>query len=453
MIAFLENIKIPSGPGVYFFKDENGRMLYIGKAINLKNRIGSYRKTTDYRLQKMLELAVKVGFKKTNSEIESLILESQLIKKYLPKFNIMLRDDKQYFYIVFTKEKFPKIIISHQPHGLPSEALAKEGPFTDGTALKTALRLLRRIFPYCTCKQAHINYCLNYHIGNCPGFCCLKEEVLSSKHKILSREVKQYKKNIKAIRDVLNGKHNSLIKSLKKELNKLGGEQKFEEAIALQHKIDALKKVFENALILNTSYLLLNSKTISKQQNVLEKLKQELKLDTLLPRRIEGYDMANIQGQYAVGSMVVFTNGQPDKSQYRKFKVRTVDGADDTAMLKEILTRRFNHPEWPYPDLIIVDGSKAQFGVAENIILNLKFKILKQIRIIALTKDEKHKGHHIYINTENHKLLAPSRSFTGRTENLSKLSPNVRNLILAVDAEAHRFAISYYRKLHRKEVR
>ncbi|MDP3953896.1 MAG: GIY-YIG nuclease family protein [bacterium] len=457
---------IPAKSGVYFFKDGNDRVLYIGKAANLKSRLGSYKKTTDSRILKMLELAQKLEWQETDTEIEALILESQLIKRNRPMFNIMLRDDKQYFYVGFTKEEYPKIFITHQPKETQNAKLKTEnngsklktkkllttnyslptsfiGPFTDGTALKIALRLLRRILPYCTCKQKHNNFCLNYHIGNCPGFCCLKKTVISSKQQVLSTEEKKYKNNIRAIKYILGGKKSSLIKKLSKKLKELGKNEKFEQAIELQNKIKALEKVFSNArIILNTDYLLLNTKSKDLQQNVLSSLKSFLNLKNL-PIRIEGYDIANIQGQYAVGAMVVFTEGKPDKSQYRKFKIKTVTGANDTAMIEEMLKRRFSHPEWQFPDLIIVDGGKGQLGIAQAAILNLKLKILKNTPIIALTKDERHKGSHIYLKTTNYKP---------QTTNLSNLPPAVRNLILAVDAEAHRFAISYYRKLHGKSL-
>lgn len=180
MSTFLELSakKAPQVPGVYFFRDRNGGVLYLGKAANLKNRLGSYfnKSPKDQRISKMLETAKKIDWQETDSEIEALILESQLIKKYRPPFNIMLRDDKQYFYVALTREDFPKLVITHQPLNAKRSTLNTSfiGPFTDGIALKTALKLLRKIFSYCTCKQKHNNYCLNYHIGNCPGFRCEK---------------------------------------------------------------------------------------------------------------------------------------------------------------------------------------------------------------------------------------------------------------------------------------
>jgi len=479
--------KAPTKTGVYTFTSQNKEELYIGKALNLKNRVSQYLKVADVRLQQMISRAERVDFVKTDSEIEALILESQYIKKYKPAFNIMLRDDKNFFYVVFTHstgstsslqagsgqaERFPKILITHQPFdsaerkrrvvlSLPKDNRSASlraspakfiGPFTDGTALKTTLRYLRGVFPYCTCKQSHNNYCLNYHIGKCPGFCCLKDGPERSQS--IAKE-KEYRKNIKAIKDILSGKKTSLLKRLEKEMVKMGKKERFQEAIELRDKIEKIKRVFENARIIqNIPYYDISN---NYSGNTLLELKKFLKLKQL-PHRIEGYDIANIQGKYAVGSMVVFSDGKPDKSKYRKFKIRRILSSDlstkalataeasregeygDTGMLREVLARRFRHPEWPMPDLIVVDGGKQQLHVAEAVvnskqIQNSKFKIPN---IIALTKDERHKGIKVFI--QNKKEAIP----------LSKLPTGVKNLLLQVDSEAHRFAISYYRNLHRK---
>ena len=418
--------KAPRNPGIYIFKNKKGEFLYIGKAGNLRNRLRQYLNKKAYSpfLEHLLNEAEKLETKITDSEIEALILESKLIKEKQPKYNIMLRDGKQYFYVVFTNDEFPKVFLTHQPSAVPSEALAKEGPFTDGVALKTTLRLLRRIFPYCTCKQLHNNFCLNYHIGKCLGYCCLKNNSEFDEQKA------KYNKNIKAIKDILNGKRKSLIKNLKNEMKKLGKEEKFEEAINLRSKIEKLEKVFENAKIIQDSIYQLSSKV----NNSLETLKNIFKL-IKLPKRIEGYDISNIQGKNAVGAMVVFTHStnsgqagyRPDKNEYRKFKIIFKKTPDDIAMLKEILTRRFNHPEWPYPDLIFIDGGKGQLNAAKS-------TIPQKIPIISLAKGKQE----IFATT--FKKPVP----------IKKLPPGVQNLILQIDSEAHRFAISYYRKLHRK---
>ncbi len=439
--------------------------MYIGKAANLKNRLASYRKAADVRILKMLATATDLDWQETGSEIEALILESQLIKKYKPPFNIMLRDDKQYFFVGITKEKFPRIFLTHRPNwannmplgpkpgepvpsvppkGSPSAIGSKEqllaqfvGPFTEGASLKSTLKLLRKIFPFCTCKQKHHRYCLNYHLGNCPGFCCLKEVLLSSDR----TKVKLYRKNIQALKNILNGKETSVIKNLEKEMNQLAKQGNFEKAIERQNKIVQLKQVFENAKVI---------KELAGKEKTLVAMKKLFNLPNL-PQRIEGYDISNIQGQFATGSMVVFTNGQPDKNEYRKFKIRRIlsseasreGGFGDTQMLAQMLSRRFNHLEWPWPDLILVDGGKGQLSAALSI-------VPKNIPAFALTKDDKHKGHHIFISTLSFAKAPAGKEKTAMP--LSDLSDSVKNLILHIDSEAHRFAISYYRKLHRKTI-
>lgn len=428
----LNNIihSFPQTPGVYLFNDNKNNALYIGKASRLKDRLLSYLKTTDIRLKKMIGQSHSLKRRTTDSEIEALMLESQLIKKLKPRFNIVMRDDKQYFYVGFTKEKFPHIFVGHQPN----KTSLFIGPFTDGTALKISLRFLRNIFPYCTCKQKHNIPCLNYHIGKCPGFCCLKDgpewpvpRRIEGRQRIA--RINEYQKNIKAIKNILSGKKTSLIKKLKSEMKKYAEKKQFTKAIDLRNKIEKLERVFENARIIAN---IQTPNPTARIDKTLINLTKILKLKIPL-NRIEGYDISNIQGTHAVGSMVVFSvkgeNFGPDKNEYRKFKINSKSTPDDTAMLSEMLQRRFHHPEWRFPDLILIDGGKGQ--------LNAAIKILADnhslIPVIAITKNKKHLGH---------KITIPSQEIS-----LSRLPPQVRNLLLQIDGEAHRFAISYHRRL------
>src|SRR3990167_8084559 len=356
--------------GVYLFKDERRQYLYIGKATNLKSRVSSYLKTKDIRIKKMISLAKSLEHIATESDIEALILESQLIKKFRPLFNIVLRDDKQYAFVGFTKEKYPKIFITHQPEKNHNFI----GPFTDIGALKTTLRYLRRVFPYCTCNQLHHNYCLNHHIGKCLGFCCLKSAAIKE-------DDKTYTNNINAIKKILNGKKTSFVKEIKKEAEGFARKDDFEKAIELRDKITKLERIFENAKIIK------NSNILKTQHSGLESL---LKLQKPIVR-IEGYDVSNIQGAHATGSMVTFVHGQPDKNFYRKFKIYTKQTPDDTAMLREILERRFRHEEWPFPDLILIDGGKGQVSAAVKTLKKLAIKI----QIIGISKNERHMGHQL----------------------------------------------------------
>ncbi len=410
--------KLPGTSGVYIFRDTHGTPLYIGKAGNLRSRVSAYTKTTDTRLQTMVHCAHQLDYVITGSDIEALILESQLIKKHKPQFNIVMRDDKQYSFVCFTKEKYSRIFTAHQTKKRDDYCI---GPFTDAGALRTTLKHLRRIFPYCTCTQKHHVRCLNAHIGKCLGFCCLKQwPELQDQNK----ELREYRKNIRAIKDILTGKREAVMKRL---------EKKWPESAA------RLQRVFENARFIYAQ----KSGTVG-----LEQLRQLLQTNLGL-ERIEGYDIANIQGQHATGSMVVFVDGQPDKNQYRKFNIKTIEGSNDVAMLGEILHRRFIHDEWHYPNLIIVDGGKGQFNVAVATLQELRVKNLElsKIPVIALTKNDRHRGDHIYIQESRIK------NSELRAIPLKDLPEQAKNLILAVDGEAHRFAIAHYRRRHRKQLR
>lgn len=402
--------KIPPISGVYSFNGSKGEILYIGKARNLVNRVGSYfGHQTRPMILKMLSLARTLTWQETASEIEALILESSLIKKHHPRFNTMLRDDKQYFYVSLSDDKFPKLSVGHQPGDDSKKVI---GPFTDGSALELTLKELRKIFPYCTCKQKHNRFCLNYHIGNCLGFCCLKNAVGHA-------AATEYQANIKAVSDILSGKRRLIIRKMIKNLAVLAAKNDFDKADKLKIKVRKLRQIFENASII---------RRLSEKREALKQLKDFFGLPES-PIRIEGYDISNIQGSFAVGSMAVFVNGQPDKSQYRKFKIKTVIGANDTAMLAEVLTRRLGHPEWSMPQLFVIDGGKGQLNTAISV-------IGKGIPIISVAKDDRHHGESVFSWSDK------------KPVKLTSLPQAARNLILAIDAEAHRFAISYYRKKH-----
>jgi excinuclease ABC subunit C len=250
--------------------------------------------------------------------------------------------------------------------------------------------------------------------------------------------ITNYRKNIRAIKDILKGKRISLVRRLEKEMTGLGKSGDYEKAIELRGRIERVKRVFENAQIIR------NLRGASRASAALEQLQTVLALPSV-PLRIEGYDISNIQGIYATGSMVTFVDGQRDKNFYRKFKIKTVSGSNDTAMLREVLSRRLNHPEWPFPDLIIIDGGKGQLNAAIKTLEKLKETNaeLANISVIALTKNDRHRGEEIIYRTENvYKVIE-----------LKKLPEQARNLILTVDSESHRFAISYYRTLHRTNLR
>lgn len=423
---------ITTKPGIYIFHQGN-KVLYVGKAVNLKKRLASYfRKNINGKIRQLLQEAKSLDWIETASEIEAFLQEAELIKKYRPKYNIVLRDDKNYFYAGITKEKFPRIFITHQITKMQSVKRKTQsdntgpkidyvGPFTSGTALKIVLKLLRRIFPYCTCKKSHRRPCLSSQIGRCFGYCCIENVKLKTQ----SAKQTEYVGNIKSAVAVLSGRKKKLIFQLKKEMKAVAKNQEFEKAAKLRDQISGLENIFSHRPFLAGDLK-------RSHRDHWSKIKKDLKiiLDTendIL--RIEGYDISNISGQEATGSMVVFIDGKSIKSEYRKFRIKTIKQISDVDMLKEVIGRRLRHQEWPYPDLLLVDGGKAQLNAVLKELRIMNDKL--QIRVVALAKREEE----LYM--ENKRL--PIK--------LSSLSQNTAFFFQRVRNEAHLFARRYHHKL------
>ena len=395
--------KIPKAPGVYALS--GGReILYIGKAVNLKERVKNHFQRSSYRDNLFVDKVTRVVWIETQSDIDALLLESQLIKQKEPRYNVMWKDGKKYFYVVITRERFPRIFLTHQP----SARSAVLGPFVDGKAIKQVLRLLRRAFPYYTAKKHPQLPCSWCHLGLCPG---------------PRPSPKEYGRNIKNLAAVLQGKKTSVLKKLKKEMGKAALEQRFEEAGKLRDQVLALENVVRHSLAL------------PKEHRPLPKPWRNFK-------RIEAYDISNIQGKFATGSMVTFLKGKPAKEWYRKFKIHPVirpgapsdDGAhpNDFAMIEQVISRRLQHTEWPYPDLMIIDGGKGQLSSALAALKKFKVQSSKfKITVAALAK-------------RNNELFSPGKTNPVLLKNLPQ---EVSNLLLHIRDEAHRFAVTYHRKL------
>lgn len=363
-----KKIKIPSSPGVYIFKDKKGRIIYIGKSANLKARISSYFKAGEIYspLKKaLLENIAEINCEIAPSEIEALVLESRLIKKHQPKYNVLLKDNSRYFYVVLTKENFPRLLITHQPDKIKNTGSIL-GPFTEGTSLKNTLKILRKIFPFRTCKNPVNKPCLYYELGLCPAHFADK---------------KSYAKNLKNLFLILRGKKTDLIEVLKKEMILLSKKQLYEEAERVKQKLLYFQNIFNHEKVIKEEF--------AKAE--LNWRRTEKALASLFPpnkkiKRIEGYDISNIGEKNAVGAMSVFINGKPAKSEYRKFKIKNARSKDDISRLKEIIKRRLRREEWNYPDLILIDGGKAQLNMLLRV---LKFfKLGNKIRAVALAKKE-----------------------------------------------------------------
>jgi excinuclease ABC subunit C len=420
--------KLPKKTGVYCFKEKE--ILYIGKATSIKERVKNHFQQPGYKDYLFLDKAKKIGYIKTGSEIEALILEANLIKKYQPKYNVIWKDDKNYFFVGITKEDFPRIFITHQKKFKVQSLKFKVeyvGPFVDGKALKQTLKVLRKIFPYRSCYKIQNRPCLWYHLNRCPAPCLLKSKFIKEipLDSLKIKEISQ--QNAKNLIKILKEGKNPVLKDLKKEMKILTKNRNFEEAAKIRDKIEALERIIENAKIFEVKA------EFKEWPEIEEKLKGILKTKKKISR-IEAYDVSNIQGKMATGSMVTFIDGKADKNFYRHFKIKIEGKPNDIAMLKEILSRRFNHPEWPFPDLILIDGGKSQLNVAVK--CKMQNPKCKMIKVMALAK----RKNELFIEGQKNPIL------------LKNLPREIFNLILQLRDEAHRFAISYHKKLRKKKL-
>ena len=384
-------------------------LLYIGKAANIRERVKNHFNQPSYRDIFFKDQVKRIGYIITDSEIQALLLEAKLIKELSPKFNVNWKDDKNYFYVQITGEPRPRVLITHQAKDRGSKYI---GPFVDGNSLKKTLRLLRRPFPYYTSSKHPAKKCQWCQIGLCPG---------------PEPDKKQYQKNLSRLTEVLKGGRKSALKNMEREMREASKSQDFEKAALLRDKIGALEKVIFHARVFENQTLKENWPSVSKTLGQIVGQKERI-------LRLEGYDISNIQGQAATGSMVVFSEGIPDKNLYRKFKISISGKPNDTAMIKEMLLRRLWHKEWPLPEIMLIDGGKGQLNSA----LRAKQEIPKaeKIRIISLAKRE----NRLFVEGKNGSLM------------LKALPREISNLILQIRDESHRFAVSYHKNLRKKEI-
>lgn len=416
----LENkiTKLPNSPGVYIFKNKTGEIIYVGKATSLKDRVSSYFDLTPspspYKggggkrpIELMISEVVNINIKKTETVLEAYILEQELIKDIQPKYNVDGKDDKSFSYVVITKEDFPKFLILRKTDLEKNQKMYLKiyGPYVSKKNIEIALKILRKIFPYHNKSQKTEKGCMDYQIGLCPG---PYDGVISKK---------DYAKNIRGIQMILEGKKKNLITKMKTEMAMYSKNEEFEKAAEARNKIFALQHIQDIALISNRDD---KSEILNSESETNSKYKKF---------RIEGYDISNISGKYSVGSMVVFDNSEGElkanKSQYRKFKIKIVEGANDVASIEEVLARRFKN-NWPRPDIILLDGGAGHLSAARRILKNYKI----EIPLMAVAKGPSRKKLDI-------------RTF-------GSIPKIPQNLITQVRDEAHRFAISYHRKLRKK---
>jgi excinuclease ABC subunit C len=401
--------ELPEEPGVYFFKDARGKPLYIGKARSIHKRVSShfrYFAEAFSKEGKMLRETRRIDFLKTSSEAEALLLEASLVKENQPKYNQDLKDDKSYPFLKITAEEYPRLLVAR---GRKPDGSKYFGPYTSVRLLRQAVSMLRRFFPMRTCEPMPDRVCLMFHIRQCYGPC---ERRL---------ERRQYLDIVRELELFLEGRRDALVRNLSRRMKEHAHKREYEKAKALYDEIRALSSVPQG----------LTGRPEAGQ--ILEETRRALSLSRL-PVRIEALDISNIAGQEAVGSLVVFVETKPSKSEYRRFRIRTVQGIDDYEMMREVVRRRYTrllNEKKMLPDLVLIDGGKGHLAAAKK---ELEALNLEDLPVVSIAKQ-----HEI--------LFKPGRE---SPIVLPQHSP-VLQLIQHLRDEAHRFAIAYHRRLHRKE--
>jgi excinuclease ABC subunit C len=549
MAQKIENL--PTTPGVYLFKDQKGTILYVGKAANIRHRVSSYfqkREGMDTKTLALLEKVADIDTIVTDTEKEAFILEDNLIKAHHPRYNVKLRDDKNYPCLKLSmEEEYPALCIVRR---IKKDGSLYFGPYPSATSLRETLRLIRRLFPIRTCIDTKFTHrlrpCINYEMGRCPGPCCGEVDPI------------QYREVVHQVRMFLAGKNRDLVESLKRKMEEESESLHFEAAARIRDQIAHIEQVIEKQKIVSQDFLdqdvigfhrqdhkiivyplfiragrlmggrglvlpstgLLDKEVLSSflfqyyregkfipeqilipgeipehefvekwltelkgkrvrisvpikgdkkdllemacenaerfllaedelqkdRGQLLQALKEKLHLKRV-PRRIEAFDISNLQGGNAVGSMVFFEDGEPDKGRYRRFKIKTVEGADDYGMTYEVLLRRYQKAveENDLPDLVLLDGGRGQLNVAQEVFKELE---VKEIDLISLAKERPvEESRSSRFRKGEEKVFHPhikEPMLLGRPSALLHFLDRVRD-------EAHRFAITYHKKVRSRE--
>ncbi len=401
---------LPSSPGVYLYKDAAGQIIYIGKAKSLKKRVQSYfTRDLSAKTQALVARIADIEYRMTPTEFQAQLLEAALIKEKQPQYNISLKDDKSFPLIRISREDFPQVsMCRRKDFELHRDEAEYFGPYANAKILRQALKVIRRIFGFRSCKTMPAEPCLYYRLKLCPGPCA----------GVISRG--EYGELMADIRMFLDSKYEQLLDKLSMEMRIASQERRFEQAAALRDQINALAAIGR-------------TKTHFSSADELEDLKNLLKLK-VLPLRIEGFDISNISGQEATGSMVSFYKGVPDKSQYRRFRIKTVTRTDDYAMMREVVRRRYSRlaaSGAAMPDLVLIDGGKQHLRAAQEELERLGL----DLQLMSIAKEDEN----LYSKT-----LPSAIRMRHDTPAL--------NLIRRVRDEAHRFARAYHHLLHKKKV-
>lgn len=452
---------LPKTPGVYFHKSAAGEIIYVGKAAVLRNRVRQYFQASrgrDPKTEALVAEIVDTEWMEVESELEALFLESEMIRRYMPRYNILLRDDKALSYIrIDYNSDYPTVTTTRRPL---DDGAKYYGPYFSVGSVRQALKLLRRIFPFATRRATQKRATLHYHLGLDPGL----EEGKTS--------LEDYRANLRKLMRVIEGKKAGVIKEVEKEMKQASREQNFELAAKLRNQLYALQSLGKQVIFSDKEFL-----DISKDQALVQ-------LQTLLglaepPKRIEGYDISHMSGTNVVASMVVFTNGVSNKGEYRKFKMIRQRN-DDYANMRETLTRRFsekNRAAWGIPSLVLIDGGKGQLGAAvaamkeqgvsvptisiakreEELIIDATESHIETAYLDKLLREPTagvsvrldHDHYTVNLHEGQYNAGAHSKNLGGGTT-LSPYTDTVK-LIQRIRDESHRFAVSYHSTLKVKQ--
>lgn len=395
--------QVPDRPGVYFFKDTEGTVLYVGKATSLRKRVFSYFQPTrphGPKISWLIQKTVDLEWIVTGSEAEALLYEASLIKEKKPKYNVSFRDDKSYPFIKVTAEEpFPRLFIGRgQEPGVKTV-----GPFANATLLKQAFQAIRRIIPFRTCRTLPKRACLDYYLKLCPAPC---EGRITQAN---------YQEDLSQVFRLMEGKKGEVIKELEGKMQGASKGRRYEEAAKFRDQIAGLIQLTVRPR------RLIPSEALADLQSLLRLPR--------FPGRIEAFDVSNIYGREPVGSMVTFVDGKPWKDGYRRFKIKTVPGIDDYAMMREIVRRRFTKREWTFPDFIVIDGGKGHLNAALEVLAGLRL----ELPAIGIAKEFEQ----LFLPDQKEPVILPPQS-------------KALQLIQRLRDEAHRFAIGYHRLLRGK---
>ncbi len=433
---------LPSSPGVYFHKSASGEIIYVGKAAVLKNRVRQYFQSKKDMDAKTLALVAEIAdtdWIETDSELDALFLEAEMVKRYMPRYNIALRDDKSQMYVrIDMKSEIPFVSFTRQPLDDGAEYI---GLFYNGGAVKNALRYLRKIFPYFM-KKSELKSALLLQLGLIP-------DVKTGAQKTA------YKKSLRQLISYIKGNRVKVQNEIEKEMKAAAKNHDFETAAKLRNQLYNLNELRRQIIFSREEFL-----DISKDQ-ALKGLQELLSLPEI-PRRIEAYDISHISGTNNVASMVVATNGVADRRQYRKFKISR-DRNDDTAAMREVITRRLKHlKDWGRPDLVIIDGGIGQLNAVADLLLAEKISFLGRNKSGDHTRNAKVQ---IMIPKQENATSNLSRDLDSKKDSSAdarndkmayetidlQSDSHVAKLIARLDEEAHRFAVTYHQNLRAKK--